>query len=82
MQQGKAVGELPAAFPLERTLRTTLWKSFLGSLGRFEPGWQMDAVLLEEESPSSLFYHVAAPHARAVWKKGRLVFKKEPACNP
>jgi imidazolonepropionase len=51
-------------------------------LGRLEPGFQMDAMLLEEESPSSLFYHVGARHARAVWKRGRLVFKKEPACNP
>ena len=51
-------------------------------LGRLEPGYQMDAVLLEEESPSSLFYHVGARHARAVWKRGRLVFKKEPECNP
>jgi len=51
-------------------------------LGRLEPGYQMDAVLLEEESPAALFYHVAARHARAVWKRGELVYSKEPACNP
>ena len=52
-------------------------------LGRLEPGYQADLVLLDEESPAGLFVHVGAAHARAVWKRGRLVYEsgKEPTCT-
>ncbi len=46
-------------------------------LGRIEPGFQMDAVLLEEDSPAGLFVHMGSRPARAVWKRGRLVYQKE-----
>lgn len=46
-------------------------------LGRLVPGFQMDAVLLEEESPGSMFVHMGSRPARAVWKRGSLVYQKE-----
>ncbi len=45
-------------------------------LGRLEPGFQMDAVLLDEPSPAGLFVHVGSSQARAVWKRGELVVER------
>ncbi|MBI5835659.1 MAG: imidazolonepropionase [Candidatus Eisenbacteria bacterium] len=48
-----------------------------GRLGRLQTGYRMDAVMLEEASPASLFYHVSAPHARVVWMRGEVAFRRD-----